>query len=45
MQGLRPSDWVSIVLVHASRGKVTRAEPVSMLYEQGRISISAAWPS
>ena len=24
--------------VHASRGKVTRAEPVSALYEQGRIS-------
>jgi phage terminase large subunit-like protein len=29
---------VQIKLVHASRGKVTRAEPVSALYEQGRVS-------
>lgn len=28
---------VPVKLVHASRGKVTRAEPVSALYEQGRI--------
>lgn len=27
-----------IIQVHASRGKVTRAEPVAALYEQGRIS-------
>lgn len=27
-----------IIEVHASRGKVTRAEPVSALYEQGKIS-------
>lgn len=27
-----------VKLVHASRGKVTRAEPTSALYEQGRIS-------
>jgi phage terminase large subunit-like protein len=27
-----------IVPVHASRGKVTRAEPVAALYEQGRVS-------
>ena len=27
-----------VSLVHASRGKVTRAEPVSALYEQGRVS-------
>jgi len=27
-----------VTLVHASRGKVTRAEPISALYEQGRIS-------
>jgi phage terminase large subunit-like protein len=26
-----------IKLVHASRGKVTRAEPISALYEQGRV--------
>jgi phage terminase large subunit-like protein len=29
---------IKIVEVHASRGKVTRAEPVSAMYEQGRIS-------
>ena len=28
---------VPIRLVHASRGKRTRAEPISALYEQGRI--------
>lgn len=27
----------AITLVHASRGKITRAEPISALYEQGRI--------
>lgn len=27
-----------VLLVHASRGKVTRAEPIAALYEQGRIS-------
>jgi len=37
-QGKRPSDHVGITLVHATRGKVTRAEPVSALYEQKRIS-------
>lgn len=34
----RKSDFVGITLVHATRGKVTRAEPVSLLYEQNRIS-------
>ncbi len=29
---------VKINLVHASKGKVTRAEPISALYEQGRVS-------
>lgn len=29
---------VPIRLVHASRGKITRAEPVSALYEQGKVS-------
>lgn len=38
MQGLRKSDHVAIVLVHASRGKVTRAEPVSALYEQQKVT-------
>lgn len=28
---------VPITLVHASRGKVVRAEPISTLYEQGRV--------
>ena len=28
---------VPITAVHASRGKVTRAEPISALYEQGRV--------
>lgn len=27
-----------VIEVHASRGKVTRAEPISALYEQGRVS-------
>lgn len=29
---------VPLKLVHASKGKVTRAEPISALYEQGRVS-------
>lgn len=37
-EGLRSSDFVGITLVHATRGKVTRAEPVSSLYEQNRIT-------
>lgn len=37
-KGLRPTDNVGVSLVHATRGKVTRAEPVSLLYEQNRIS-------
>jgi Uncharacterized conserved protein len=28
---------VPVELVHASRGKIVRAEPISALYEQGRI--------
>lgn len=28
---------VPVKLVHASRGKIVRAEPISLLYEQGRI--------
>ena len=31
-------DTVPVREVHASRGKVTRAEPIAALYEQGRIS-------
>ena len=33
----RPSPFVHVKLVHASRGKYVRAEPVSALDEQGRI--------
>jgi phage terminase large subunit-like protein len=29
---------ISLIGVHASRGKVTRAEPISAMYEQGRVS-------
>ncbi len=29
---------INVIEVHASRGKVTRAEPIAALYEQGRIS-------
>jgi len=34
---------VAITLVHASRGKVARAEPVSALYEQGRVHHAGAF--
>lgn len=36
--GKRQSDHVGVTLVHATRGKVTRAEPVSALYEQNRFT-------
>jgi phage terminase large subunit-like protein len=36
IQSARPG--VPVIEVHASRGKVTRAEPIAALYEQGRIS-------
>jgi predicted phage terminase large subunit-like protein len=35
---------VPITKVHASRGKVTRAEPVAALYEQGRIFHAGSFP-
>jgi len=35
---------VPVVLVHASRGKITRAEPVSSLYEQGRVHHVGTFP-
>lgn len=37
-EGYRKSDHVGVTLVHATRGKVTRAEPVSALYEQNRVT-------
>jgi phage terminase large subunit-like protein len=35
---------VPITLVHASRGKVARAEPISALYEQGRVHHVGGFP-
>lgn len=37
-RGERDTDHLPLRAVHASRGKATRAEPVSALYEQGRVS-------
>lgn len=37
-EGKRTTDFVNVQAVWASRGKVTRAEPVSSLYEQNRVS-------
>lgn len=36
VQSVRPG--VPVIEVHASRGKVTRAEPIAALYEQDRVS-------
>lgn len=36
-EGLRTSPNINYREVHASRGKATRAEPVSGIYEQGRV--------
>lgn len=35
--GLRAEDFVPLKAVHATKGKHVRAEPVSQLYEQGRV--------
>jgi phage terminase large subunit-like protein len=35
--GLRTADFIPLIAVHASRGKIVRAEPVSQLYEQGKV--------
>jgi predicted phage terminase large subunit-like protein len=35
---------VPVIKVHASRGKLTRAEPISMLYEQGRVHHAGTFP-
>lgn len=35
--GLRTADFIPLKPVHATRGKVVRAEPVSQLYEQKKI--------
>lgn len=36
-EGLRTADFVPLKAVHATRGKIVRAEPVSQLYEQKKI--------
>ncbi len=43
-RGERPVDFVPCQAVWASKGKVTRAEPVSALDEQGRISHVGSFP-
>ena len=35
---------LAFAAVHASRGKITRAEPVAALYEQGRVHHLGAFP-
>jgi len=35
---------VPVTLVHAARGKVTRAEPISLLYERGIVSHVGSFP-
>lgn len=42
IQSVMPNAPVRIV--HASRGKQARAEPIAALYEQGRVTHSAAFP-
>ncbi|MET0248920.1 MAG: ATP-binding protein, partial [Sphingobium sp.] len=42
---LRAADAaLPVRLVHASRGKVARAEPVAALYEAGRVAHRGAFP-
>jgi phage terminase large subunit-like protein len=43
ISAVRPS--LRVIEVRASRGKVTRAEPVSALYSQGRISHVGSFPA
>lgn len=35
---------IPVQMVHATRGKITRAEPVSMLYEQGKVHHAGVFP-
>lgn len=43
LRTVRPN--LPVTLVYASRGKVTRAEPVAALYEQGRVHHVGAFPA
>lgn len=42
IRAVRPT--IKVIGVHASKGKVTRAEPVSALYEQGRVHHVGGFP-
>jgi phage terminase large subunit-like protein len=42
IRSVRPT--IKVIVVTASRGKFTRAEPVSALYEQGRVSHVGCFP-
>jgi len=42
LETVRPN--IPVRIVHASKGKQARAEPVSALYEQGRVSHAGAFP-
>jgi phage terminase large subunit-like protein len=42
-KGLRDSNEIKVIGVHASRGKLSRGEPVAALYEQGRVKHLGAW--
>jgi phage terminase large subunit-like protein len=44
IQSVEGGAAVPFVKVHASRGKATRAEPISALYEQGRIHHVGSFP-
>lgn len=43
-KGRRGSRYVAYVPVRASRGKLTRAEPIAALYEQGRVHHVGSFP-
>lgn len=42
--GLRSNDFIPLKAVHATRGKMVRAEPVSQLYEQNRMHHVGTFP-
>jgi hypothetical protein len=44
-QGLRPTSRVNFKMVHASRGKQTRAEPIATEFEHGRIHHVGVFPA
>ena len=43
-EGLRTADFIPLKAVHATRGKMVRAEPVSQLYEQAKIHHVGTFP-